>query len=493
MAISWTAKRTQEVHSIGWLWPFLAGIPLGLLFLLSAQFETKWFLLLFISSLGLVVLLTLPNKKSYYLALLVMTIPIAVDLNVYFHPSAFYRSTYGFLIHLSHIPLAMLYFLWLSRCLVQRLPLKISTSALLPLTGVLLSGLISMFFARAPLFAAFDLFTLSMSLLLFIYAASEIRTSQEIRLAVWALMASMTLQGAIALGQYLTGSTLGLEFFGASRKFTEAPGAEALTRVGGTLGHPNNLALFFDLLLPLAVSLLFCSLSKHSKLFLSIAIGLGAAGLAVALSRGGIAVVGLATAIILLVRWRERLGLFRSGLALATAGIFFALMLLGTANPLQKRFLRDDYGSAYGRVPHVQVARNIIRSHPLFGVGLNHYTEAAHQYDNTPEWIISSWESPVHNLFLFIAGEIGLVGLGCFLFFLVSVGRATLPALRSADPFVANAGLGLLLGLLAYLAHSQVDYAHWTSFGPFWLLLGLSVSLGRLASSVPPASPTRSL
>jgi O-antigen ligase len=125
----------------------------------------------------------------------------------------------------------------------------------------------------------------------------------------------------------------------------------------------------------------------------------------------------------------------------------------------------------------------MIRTHPFFGVGLNNYTETAQFYDTTPEQIITLWNSPVHNLLLFIAGETGLIGLGFLLFFLLTVLRALLPALRCPDPFLAASGLGLFMGILAYLLHVQVDYANWPHFAILWFLLGLAVSVGRLAAA----------
>jgi putative inorganic carbon (HCO3(-)) transporter len=290
-------------------------------------------------------------------------------------------------------------------------------------------------------------------------------------------------QGVLALGQHFTGSTLGLEFFGAAQGLQSAAGLETLTRVGGTLGHPNSLALFFDLLLPLSFSLLFCPMERWAKLLVVLAMILGVAGLVVTLSRGGTMAVGLSLLAILLVRWRDRIGLLRSGLAVTTVSISLLVLVLGTSNPVRQRFLEQDYGSASGRAPHMQVAFNMIRTHPFFGVGLNNYTETALLYDNTPERIISLWNSPVHNLFLFIAGETGLIGVGFFLCFLFTILWALLPALRSVDPFIASAGLGFFMGILAYLIHVQVDYANWAHFSILWFLLGLAVSIGRLATT----------
>jgi hypothetical protein len=51
--------------------------------------------------------------------------------------------------------------------------------------------------------------------------------------------------------------------------------------------------------------------------------------------------------------------------------------------------------------------------------------------------------------------------------------------------------VGLLVGLLAFFAHAQVDYTIWTQNRLLWFLLGLAVSLGRMARApleTPPAA-----
>jgi len=463
-------------------WPVLAGVPLGLLFLVASQLTSKWFLLLFLGSLALAISLAFKNQKAYYLAFLAASLPIGVDLNVFFHPSTVSHSTYGYLVRLSDIPLITLYGMWLLRCVIEKSPFRLSATGLLPLSGFLVSAGLSVLSARNFLFGTFDLFALAVSTLLFIYAASEIREVWEIRLVLFVLMGTVAFQGVIALGQHLTGSSLGLEFFGAGRSLQSAAGLETLTRVGGTLGHPNSLALFFDLLLPLSFSFLFCPMERWAKLLVIVAMILGVAGLVVTLSRGGTMAVGLSLLVILLVRWGDRVGLLRSSLAVAMVSILFVILVLTTSNPIQRRFLESDYGSASGRAPHMQVALNMIRAHPFFGVGLNNYTETALFYDTTPEQIITLWNSPVHNLILFIAGETGLVGLGFFLFFVLTILWALLPTLQASDPLVASSGLGLFIGILAYLLHVQVDYANWPHFSILWFLLGLAVSIGRLAT-----------
>jgi O-antigen ligase len=461
---------------------------IGALFLAAAQLETKWFLFLLAGALVFTLSLAVPDRKTFYLILLVLAVPIGVDLNLGFQRSSIYRSTYGFAVHLSHLPLFALIVIWLARSLAARRPLHLSTTGLVPLAVLVLSCAVSIVGSPSPRFGLFELFGLATGVALFLYTASEIRERSELRVVLSTLLGVVALQGVIGLVQHVTGSTGGLEFFGSGKKLGMAAGLETLTRVGGTLGHPNSLALFCDLLLPLGVSLLFCPMTGWVKWLLAGAVGLGACALVVSLSRGGVAATALAVVILVLIHRSRTVGLTRAGLAIAVIITVGVVIVLGTPNPIRTRILEHDYGSAVGRVSHVQVAVRMIRDRPFFGHGMNNYVEAARAYDATPEQIVSLWNAPVHNQFLFVAAETGLIGLAGMLALLLRVMWSLRTAIRSPDPLLACTGLGLLLGLLAFLVHAQVDYSHWPRFYTLWIVLGLAVSLRRMAPLTPPAA-----
>ena len=151
-------------------------------------------------------------------------------------------------------------------------------------------------------------------------------------------------------------------------------------------------------------------------------------------------------------------------------------------NPIEKGLTRTEQ-TAYGRWPLAVVASSMIRSHPFFGVGLNNFTHVSRQYDFTREQIVAAWNSPVHNLFLFIAGEIGLVGLICFVIFFGKALAGLFPPCAPLDSFILSVGGGLFFGLLAFLIHAQVDYSIWTQNRPLWFLLGLAMLMGRFGKS----------
>ncbi|MBI4527275.1 MAG: O-antigen ligase family protein [Deltaproteobacteria bacterium] len=492
MDLSWSEREPFARLGSG-LWLALLGVIIGLLFLTAVQLDLKWFLVAFLGALTLIAALAFADRKSFFLVLLVFALPINADLNLFFQPSLVRRSTYGLQITLPYLALIPLYFLWGISCLKERRPLISSTTGHLPLFAFFITAFASVILSRDRLFGFFDLFALTGSILLFVYVANQVSDSRMLGLVWVTLMATVGIQGAIAAGQYLTGSGLGLEAlggYGASGQRTQGTlGLAAISRVAGTLGHPNQLALYFDLLLPLGWSFVFFPMRRRFKLVLIAVLVLGGVGLLASLSRGGITAVSVAFLFILLARCSKLIGLFRSGVALFLLFMFLTFLVLGTSNPIQERFLKNRYAEALARVPLAKVTLNLIGDNPALGVGLNNYTAAARRYDTTPEQITSVWNAPVHNLFLLITAETGVIGLAFFVGFLFTAVFSLIPTLRAEDPFIRTMGAGLFIGLLAYLAHVQIDYSEWTHFAPLWFLLGLSVSLRRVASFVRASRP----
>lgn len=467
---------------LGLPWWGPVGVAVGIVFLLAAQLDTKWFTAVLIGFLVLTASLSIADKKAYYLALLVFALPIGVDLHLLFQRSQIHHSTSGFVVSIIHLPLTALCVIWARRGLVEHIPCPMSTRGVMPLAAFVGVAIISILKGGNLLFGVFDLFALLGSIALFVYASSELRTKRELQIVLAALFTAVLVQGLIAIGQHLTHSSLGLEFFGAYTRLEAQTGLTPLTRVGGTVGHPNALARFFDLLLPLGIALLLSSIRGWGKLFLSVAVVIGGLGLVFTLSRGGLIATGMGSIFILFLWSRRRAGLTRAICGSMLAMMFLMALALGTSNVVQKRFFRDDYKAAYGRVPLIRVALNMIRHHPFFGVGLNNYNEAAPRYDTTPQRITADWNAPVHNLFLYIAAQIGLLGLACYLLFLLTVFRALWPAIRAPDPFIAWTGVGIAVGLIAFLAHAQVEFDTIARNALFWFVTGLAVSVGRVAS-----------
>ena len=112
----------------------------------------------------------------------------------------------------------------------------------------------------------------------------------------------------------------------------------------------------------------------------------------------------------------------------------------------------------------------IIRDYPFIGCGLNTYARVAPNYK-----IFQYGVSYPHNSFLQMAAETGIVGLSSFLWVLFVFFKMGVRYLNQRrDPLV----LGMIAGVLAFLAHSFFD-THFYALQLavlFWFLMGLTTA-----------------
>ncbi|HHW13715.1 MAG TPA: O-antigen ligase family protein, partial [Firmicutes bacterium] len=116
---------------------------------------------------------------------------------------------------------------------------------------------------------------------------------------------------------------------------------------------------------------------------------------------------------------------------------------------------------------------DIIKDHPLFGVGAGVFMHIYEKYalPGAPEKVVAY----AHNLFLQVLAEFGIIG---FVLFVAVVGRVLLMSWRLArtgEPLYQ----GIFASFIGVLIHQQVDIPIWglEVGGAFWLLVGLVISL----------------
>jgi O-antigen ligase len=145
------------------------------------------------------------------------------------------------------------------------------------------------------------------------------------------------------------------------------------------------------------------------------------------------------------------------------------------------RFALDEADSVASRFLMNQAAISMIKAHPFVGIGINNYTEVLLQYDTTG--FSSVFFQPVHNLYLLIASEIGIIGLMIFLWLICSIFREGLSCLKTKSILRSTIMIGLLAGLGAHLIHCLFDAGFRVSEALtilFYLLIGMVVALARI-------------
>jgi O-antigen ligase len=198
------------------------------------------------------------------------------------------------------------------------------------------------------------------------------------------------------------------------------------------------------------------------------------------------ALVGLVTVLVIVSRQR---GVAVRGVA-AFAVVAVAVMVLS----YQWIIGRDVVGetarqSLTVRAELLRTGTLVIATRPVFGVGIDRFYVVAGELASSELRALWPGRMNPHNDFLRFGGELGLVGLGLFLWILASATTRTWKALGKAhDARLAGIAGGLAAFLVTSLFSSplmfrEVSYA-------FWVALGLAVgrAAGQAAGNEPEAT-----
>ena len=265
----------------------------------------------------------------------------------------------------------------------------------------------------------------------------------------------------------------------------------AISRVGGTVGSPNNLAAYLAMLLPIAVALLYSdSFDFRYRLFLILVTFSGSVLILLTYSRGGW--VGLAAGGAITVYWCTlKKTKHKSGTIILLTWAILALLLLSVffIKPVRNRLFEDDYGAAYTRIPMSILAMNMISHNPWMGVGFGNYTYVSKQYDTTKERISVVFNWPVHNEFLLVAAETGIPSLLLYLFIIgVVIANLINIGLSRDDPTIPYLAIGLVGTYVAWATHHQFELMHSYIKPEIWAFFGLTFAMKEYINSLKPES-----
>lgn len=300
----------------------------------------------------------------------------------------------------------------------------------LPLAGLTLLGLISIGWSwlaagtRLPPLGisdtAFQLLSLALVWATYLFLVNEHPS------LTWPLAAVVAIQSLVGIAQFVHQSDLGLTMLGELDLDPAVSGVSVLMTNGqrwlrayGLTGHPNLLAA---LLAPLMLFLLSQTrrLAGWRRWTLLAVIGLGAVALVATASRAAWLAFGLGLAVWLAAWWTERRQTRRSApageatprrsrrAAVAASAVVggLALLFLAVYGPLLlTRFFNLDTSiearSIFERERDWGIAVQLIRQHPLTGVGMGSYLLTARAIDQTARL--------VHNVPLLVTAELGVV------------------------------------------------------------------------------------
>jgi O-antigen ligase len=244
-------------------------------------------------------------------------------------------------------------------------------------------------------------------------------------------------------------------------------------RVQGTLFHPNSYAMYLTTVIPFGLALLFSKVKTYLKVLTALGLCLGVIALIYSLSRSAwINFLVIICIVLMLIKIQTAALIAGAALLILIGLIFFGPDLI------LARLTSNDQGSAVSRITLAQTALAMINDHPWFGVGLGNYIVVLPQYSPP---IFGYALSTVHNAYLLILAETGVIGLIGFLVLLAGLMFQNWQITNQApDDLSWVAGVGVFCAFVAMALHSLTDYALLGNIlltAQFWLLAGLSTSL----------------
>ncbi|UCE59443.1 MAG: O-antigen ligase family protein [Phycisphaerales bacterium] len=265
-------------------------------------------------------------------------------------------------------------------------------------------------------------------------------------------------------------------------------------RAAGTMAHPNFLGPYLLLLVPMFIALW---MTLRHRLMRSICLGValvGLAGVACTLSRLPWAVAALeVVAIMAVLTWRGLIGARRALGLVMLGGLILLVVAMPFAPALQER-VHGDLKEAYGfRGRYNRAALQMWSQSPLLGIGLNNFRLHLDRYapdleaiqakgDDTAKQFGLRSTAPVHNFYLLILCESGVVGLGAFLVLVVGAVCTGLRAAWRTDGAWAAACCGLLVGIVGQLLQQTMDFSLWID--PAWYTFALMIALAGTAPAL---------
>ncbi len=299
------------------------------------------------------------------------------------------------------------------------------------------------------------------------------RTFSLTRREQWRIVDLFVLTGVvvalIGLAQYVTGTNL----------ITAEAG---IPRLRSVYNSPNGAALFLGRTIPVAAAVALIGGEKLRRWLYGAAalVMVGAMGLT--LSKGGLLLALPAAVGMVVILWLGRKGLILVGVGAALEGL--ALIPLSRIPRFKGLFdFTSGTSTSFFRLQLWKSAGQMIREHPLTGVGLDQFLYAYRGRYIQPE----AWQEPnlstPHNFILSFWTRLGIIGVAAVVWMQIAFWRMawrTQKRLKGGNESLRALVIGLMGSMAAFIAHGLVDEPYFLidmAF-VFFMTLGLMHQIG---------------
>jgi len=368
--------------------------------------------------------------------------------------------------------IGFLFVSFLARKILTRERLFITTPISLPFLLLMVVSLVS-FINSIDYGASFrGMEKLVISALLFLICAEEIRDRKHMNRIILSVIFGAALASLDAIWQV----NFGWDFIRGNEPIINI----GLTRATAAFPDANVLGVYLSAITPLIIGLALFYFKGRKRITTILAAALATAGIILTFSRG--TALGLYMAVLLISICRKSKIMT---LSLVILLLVFPFILprtikdwakIGHYNPIVFMCNTD-------RISVYKNSVNMIKHHPIIGVGVNTYSKNYFKYKlPEPDDARTGDFMFAHNHFFQMAGEIGLVGLGVFLWLLFRLFKKCMHIYKSSkDEYYKILILSIAACLVAFLVNGLTEaslyYARVAMI--FWYFIGFALALER--------------
>lgn len=385
------------------------------------------------------------NLHLWLFQCFLISFPLSIRKVLYFYPINGHFNEYtGTYIYLSDVFLILTIIAWIFNILEHRKDFSSINNLLPPLRRFLillliltLWSLFSILWSSNPAVALFRAFKLIEWLLLITYLLGNVSRGTFIKQGVITIIFLGTIESLLGISQFVFQHSIGLTWLRESVISPIIPGVakivfdgEKYIRAYGTFPHPNVFAGFLSLSGLLSIIGLFketFNFSLNKSKWLKVALAVQTSALILTFSKSAILGLLLATIIIFHKQLISKTALLLNSARIVPRGTTYfkqlskiltkiAILIIAVALllVLSKFDLKTSIIQPLSeRVTYINVSRGTILTNPTIGIGIGQFVASMDAYSQKT---LLAWEyQPVHNVFLLIWSELGIIGLSLFL------------------------------------------------------------------------------
>ncbi|MCG3121274.1 MAG: hypothetical protein ALAOOOJD_04311 [bacterium] len=283
--------------------------------------------------------------------------------------------------------------------------------------------------------------------LIFVCCANFLTHEKDLRAAIYILLAGCAFESLLGVYQWRRGS-LGLDFLGERLYRPE------WWRAYGTFYVPSYFGNYLIMILPIALRLLifYRPPQKKDTYYFAGTLGAGFLALYATLARGPwLSFLAVIVLMLLFTFFKSKL---RPKVKWPiAAGIVLCLAFsLKYTDKILAQFGEERKTAALSRIYLGQVAWRLIQDNLMFGVGPGNYEL------NSPRYVVPIKEYPtallsemVHNTYLLIFSESGVIGITAFSLILIQMCLICFRMFRSNHGLALNMAIGSAMSIIAMI------------------------------------------